>query len=62
MFPQTGHIETLVTLYRDVSVSHEATLEAEQAEDPFADAPIPEWPLDDEFAVHQVEYPEFVIR
>lgn len=62
MFPQTGHIETLVTLYRDVSVSHEATLEEEQAEDPFADAQIPEWPLDDEFAIHQAEYPEFVIR
>jgi 23S rRNA (uracil1939-C5)-methyltransferase len=62
MFPQTGHIETLVTLYREVSVSHEATLEEEQAEDPFADAPIPEWPLDDDFAVHQAEYPEFVTR
>ena len=62
MFPQTGHVETLVTLYRDISVSPEATLEEEQVEDPFADAPIPQWPLDDEFAVHQAEYPEFVIR
>lgn len=62
MFPQTGHIETLVTFYREVSVSHEATLEEERAEDPFADAPIPQWPLDDEFAVHQAEYPEFVTR
>ncbi|GAC1613219.1 MAG: 23S rRNA (uracil(1939)-C(5))-methyltransferase RlmD [Vulcanimicrobiaceae bacterium] len=62
MFPQTGHIETLVTLYREVGVSPEATLEAERADDPFAEAPIPHWPLDDAFAVHQPEYPEFVIR
>ena len=60
MFPQTGHVETLVTLYREVSV--EATLEEEQTEDPFADAPIPHWPLDDEYAAQGPEYPEFVIR
>ncbi|MDP9019053.1 MAG: 23S rRNA (uracil(1939)-C(5))-methyltransferase RlmD, partial [Candidatus Eremiobacteraeota bacterium] len=42
MFPQTGHIETLVTLYREVSLSHEATLEEEQTGDPFPDdAPLP---------------------
>ena len=60
MFPQTGHIETLVTLYRESS--DEETLEAEQTEDPFADAPIPQWPLDDPFAKTGPEYPEFVTR
>ena len=62
MFPQTGHIETLVTLYREVGISPEATLEAQQADDPFAEEPVPQWPLDDAFAGHHVEYPEFVNR
>jgi 23S rRNA (uracil1939-C5)-methyltransferase len=60
MFPQTGHIETLVTLYREGSA--DTTLEKEEANDPFADAPIPQWPLDERFATQEPEYPEFVIR
>ena len=60
MFPQTGHVETLVTLYREGGV--DTDLEEEQAEDPFADLPIPEWPLAERFASQEPEYPEFVIR
>ncbi len=53
MFPQTGHVETLVTLYRE-------------AEEPvlakaFEDIEPPSWPEDD-FAQNQSEYPDFVIR
>jgi 23S rRNA (uracil1939-C5)-methyltransferase len=53
MFPQTGHVETLVTLYRE-------------AEEPvvakaFEDVEAPSWPPDD-FSQNQPEYPEFVIR
>ena len=51
MFPQTGHVETLVTLRR----------EADDAEDSFADVPPPAWPQD-ECIADPPEYPDFVIR
>jgi 23S rRNA (uracil1939-C5)-methyltransferase len=47
MFPHTGHIETLVTLYR------ESALQQQIIEQAFKDAPVPVWPK---------EYPDFVIR
>jgi 23S rRNA (uracil1939-C5)-methyltransferase len=47
MFPHTGHIETLVTLYRESAVQQQIIEEA------FKDAPVPVWPK---------EYPDFVIR
>jgi 23S rRNA (uracil1939-C5)-methyltransferase len=53
MFPQTGHVETFVTLYRE-------TAEPGLAE-AFASVAPPAWP-DDEFANNQSEYPAFVIR
>jgi 23S rRNA (uracil1939-C5)-methyltransferase len=57
MFPQTGHVETLVTLY---SVPGAERIAVETA---FADAPPPaSWPADDRFAKDQREYPDFVIR
>jgi 23S rRNA (uracil1939-C5)-methyltransferase len=46
MFPHTGHVETLVTMYRQSAVEQQII---EQA---FKNAPAPEWPK---------EYPEFVI-
>ncbi|MDQ2680468.1 MAG: 23S rRNA (uracil(1939)-C(5))-methyltransferase RlmD [Candidatus Eremiobacteraeota bacterium] len=52
MFPQTGHVETLVTLYREIST----------ASDAFADAPIPQWPDEELFPRKPSEYPDFVIR
>ncbi|MEO9170138.1 MAG: 23S rRNA (uracil(1939)-C(5))-methyltransferase RlmD [Candidatus Baltobacteraceae bacterium] len=55
MFPQTGHVETLVTLYRENPAPREALRNA------FLDAAEPTWP-DDEFAIDQREYPDFVIR
>ncbi len=55
MFPQTGHVETLVTLYRESPAPRDVTRDA------FLDAPQPTWP-DDEFATDQREYPDFVIR
>jgi 23S rRNA (uracil1939-C5)-methyltransferase len=57
MFPHTGHIETLVTLYRQSAMQQQILEEA------FKNAPVPQWPADDEFAkaVDQ-EYPDFVIR
>jgi 23S rRNA (uracil1939-C5)-methyltransferase len=48
MFPQTGHVETLVLLRRE-------------PDDSFGDAPAPAWP-EDHFATSQPEYPDFVIR
>ncbi len=54
MFPQTGHVETLVTLYcnaREIQAAVEAA---------FADTPPPEWPDDDQSS--PTEYPDFVIR
>lgn len=47
MFPHTGHIETLVTLYR------QSALQQQIIEEAFKDAPFPEWPK---------EYPDFVFR
>lgn len=47
MFPHTGHIETLVTLYRESAMQQQVIGEA------FKDAPVPSWPK---------EYPDFVIR
>ena len=55
MFPQTGHVETLVTLYREPS-------DAESVRQEFDGVPEPAWPSEDEFAHDQREYPEFVIR
>jgi hypothetical protein len=57
MFPQTGHVETLVTLYSESGVARTTVEEA------FADTPPPgAWPADDRFAQDQREYPDFVIR
>ncbi len=56
MFPQTGHVETLVTLHR--SGKPEVSLPEAEAS-PWSDA-LPQWPSDDRFA--QDEYPEFVER
>jgi 23S rRNA (uracil1939-C5)-methyltransferase len=55
MFPQTGHVETLVTLHKsDAPV--EVVLPEREAT-PWDDT-IPEWPADDPYA--KSEYPEFV--
>lgn len=58
MFPQTGHVETLVTMYRADAMGRQIVQEA------FKDAPVPQWPSDDDFAAETrpEEYPEFVIR
>ncbi|MGZ3508111.1 MAG: 23S rRNA (uracil(1939)-C(5))-methyltransferase RlmD [Vulcanimicrobiaceae bacterium] len=59
MFPQTGHVETLVTLVR------EADMRKQELEQAFKNAPAPQWPRDDEFAsdsFENSEYPDFVIR
>jgi 23S rRNA (uracil1939-C5)-methyltransferase len=55
MFPQTGHVETLVTLHRR-DAQPEVTLPEREATP--RDDRIPEWPTDDPYARH--EYPEFV--
>jgi 23S rRNA (uracil1939-C5)-methyltransferase len=57
MFPQTGHVETLVTLYSEAGAAR-VTVEAAFAGAP----PPPAWPADDRFAQNQPEYPDFVIR
>lgn len=54
MFPQTGHVETLVTLYRETKAQTELVADA------FANAPEPEWPRNDDYATDQREYPDFV--
>lgn len=54
MFPQTGHVETLVTLYREEEPPREP-------EPLLESAPAPQWPQD-QFATDQPEYPDFVIR
>ena len=54
MFPQTGHVETLVTLYRQ-------TEEPQAVATAFEDVKPPDWP-DDDFAKNQSEYPDFVVR
>lgn len=60
MFPQTGHVETLVTLYREDALLRVTVEEA------FANVPEPVWPAEtrpaDEAAPQQPEYPDFVIR
>jgi len=56
MFPQTGHVETLVTLYRE---THVAQQRVEQA---FGNVAPPQWPQNDEFATDQREFPDFVNR
>lgn len=57
MFPQTGHVETLVTLYSEAGAAR-STIDAA-----FADAPPPAaWPADDRFANDRAEYPDFVFR
>jgi 23S rRNA (uracil1939-C5)-methyltransferase len=55
MFPQTGHVETLVTLHK-AGVEPEVTLPEREAT-PWDDR-IPEWPSDDPYA--KSEYPDFV--
>ncbi|HEV3089672.1 MAG TPA: 23S rRNA (uracil(1939)-C(5))-methyltransferase RlmD [Candidatus Elarobacter sp.] len=55
MFPQTGHVETLVTLHKK-GVEPEVTLPEREAT-PWDDR-IPEWPSDDPYA--KSEYPDFV--
>jgi 23S rRNA (uracil1939-C5)-methyltransferase len=55
MFPQTGHVETLVTLHKS-GVEPEVTLPEREAT-PWDDR-IPEWPSDDKYA--KSEYPDFV--
>lgn len=56
MFPQTGHVETLVTLYR------EAAAAAEKVREAFESVEHPTWPPDDTYATDQREYPDFVLR
>ncbi|HKU66738.1 MAG TPA: 23S rRNA (uracil(1939)-C(5))-methyltransferase RlmD [Candidatus Baltobacteraceae bacterium] len=58
MFPQTGHIETLVTLYRESAVQEAVIAKA------FKDAPVPQWPADEFNETNNAnqEYPDFVIR
>ncbi|HEX3464466.1 MAG TPA: 23S rRNA (uracil(1939)-C(5))-methyltransferase RlmD [Candidatus Elarobacter sp.] len=55
MFPQTGHVETLVTLHK-TGVESAVTLPEREAT-PWDDR-IPEWPSDDKYA--RSEYPDFV--
>jgi 23S rRNA (uracil1939-C5)-methyltransferase len=55
MFPQTGHVETLVTLHKK-GVGEEVTLPEREAT-PWDDR-IPEWPSDAPYA--KSEYPDFV--
>ena len=55
MFPQTGHVEALVTLYREAAVAEQIVKDA------FLDVPTPSWPTD-EYANERPEYPDFVIR
>jgi 23S rRNA (uracil1939-C5)-methyltransferase len=57
MFPHTGHIETLVTMYRQSAMEQQVIAKA------FKDAPTPQWPQNDEFSTNDdQEYPDFVIR
>ena len=58
MFPHTGHIETLVTMYS------QSAMQQQVIERAFKDAPEPKWPAD-EFSKERTEdqeYPDFVIR
>ncbi len=57
MFPQTGHVETLVTLYRTDAASQAIVDEA------FRDVPAPTWSNSaSEVTEKESEYPDFVIR
>lgn len=57
MFPHTGHIETLVTLYKA------SAMEEQIIERAFKDAPPPNWPAGDRFGGRESEeYPQFVTR
>jgi 23S rRNA (uracil1939-C5)-methyltransferase len=56
MFPQTGHVETLVTLY------HEGRATEKTVHDAFVEVPAPSWPETSDFPTDSREYPEFVIR
>jgi 23S rRNA (uracil1939-C5)-methyltransferase len=56
MFPQTGHVETLVTLY------HEGRATEEKLREAFVDVPAPSWPDAGDFPTDSREYPDFVIR
>lgn len=61
MFPQTGHVETLVTLYREDATPRISVDAA------FADVPDPVWPVEATEETPQEleaesEYPDFVIR
>ncbi len=55
MFPQTGHVETLATMYR------QSAMEQQIIEQAFKDAPTPKWSDEDLPRTNQ-EYPDFVIR
>jgi 23S rRNA (uracil1939-C5)-methyltransferase len=54
MFPQTGHVETLVTLYQEAEDTQAVAAAFEEVKPP-------NWPNDD-YAKDQSEYPDFVIR
>jgi 23S rRNA (uracil1939-C5)-methyltransferase len=56
MFPQTGHIETLATLYREDAALRLSNEEA------FRDVSDPIWPDEPELTEPKPEYPDFVIR
>lgn len=58
MFPHTGHIETLVTMYRESAMQQQVIAEA------FKDAPVPVWTHDGELTAqtkNDQEYPDFVV-
>lgn len=55
MFPQTGHVETLVTLYRETYAAQQ------RVEAAFGDVEAPKWP-NDEYARDERELPDFVNR
>jgi 23S rRNA (uracil1939-C5)-methyltransferase len=55
MFPQTGHVETLVTLHH---VAKQTEVPQTQREPTPWDEQIPQWPTDAPFATH--DYPDFV--
>lgn len=56
MFPHTGHVETLVTLYRTSAMREQIVAQA------FKDVPVPAWPDDAPAEALPQEYPDFVIR
>jgi 23S rRNA (uracil1939-C5)-methyltransferase len=60
MFPHTGHIEVLATLYHDREEKLDLPLPAAMAAE--WDAELPVWPADEKFSVDVPEYPDFVER